>query len=169
MWSFEDYDFWSFNIAGNSTPPIEYSPNSIMNRLNDRNDADNFKYSLALAGLYAGSFLLGDSGLLVLIHSMPYFLTYFYCDLIAKEFQYKMQKNKAFSEAIEEINIKDYKMNETACPICLEKWNENKDITKNNRKIVKIKSCKHVFHNSCIKAWYQHVETPNCPLCKTKI
>ena len=44
------------------------------------------------------------------------------------------------------------------CPICHEIIKKNK---------IKTFDCKHTFHYSCIKEWFNFSEYPTCPMCRS--
>ncbi|KAF9930041.1 putative E3 ubiquitin-protein ligase dtx2 [Modicella reniformis] len=62
---------------------------------------------------------------------------------------------------------------EADCPICrdpLEVTDPNKQSTSNaeSDKAVRLKSCRHCFHDSCIKQWFQSKDAQlKCPMCNT--
>jgi hypothetical protein len=61
------------------------------------------------------------------------------------------------------LNIHSYKCTNAElmelCGICLEKFNENDQISS--------PTCKHIFHTNCIKEWGYYNQS--CPMCRTPI
>ena len=76
---------------------------------------------------------------------------------VASEFQIKELKNKSFNELEKEILDK----NSDFCSICQETYDND-----NNQ--VKILSCGHFFHCTCIEPWLLNCSNL-CPICRNKI
>jgi hypothetical protein len=62
---------------------------------------------------------------------------------------------------------------EDDCPICLDKLNGTDDINDGD-KLLKIKTCGHVFHANCVYPWFDtqfkdNKHSLNCPLCRAPV
>ena len=76
---------------------------------------------------------------------------------VASEFQIKELKTKSFNELEKELLDK----NSDFCSICQETYDND-----NNQ--VKILSCGHFFHCTCIEPWLLNCSNL-CPICRNKI
>ena len=164
MWSPQHLDPWSRNLF-NISSEDEFIPENIMNQLNSE-QVDTTK--LVFAGLYAaGTCLLNETSVRLLVQTFPYLFFYFCCDLVTDHVELSIIQEISFEKTVEfQSNVgTNTETSKNQCPICLEDMCPGCT----DDPVVKIKNCPHIFHKVCIKAWYDHHSSsiPRCPLCKT--
>ena len=72
-----------------------------------------------------------------------------------EEYENSIEKKPGNTQKIKTYVV-EYNSNKKQCPICLVDFNEG-DI---NGKL----PCKHIFHEKCIKTWFQ--DSNSCPICR---
>ena len=61
----------------------------------------------------------------------------------------------------DEIYDPDVTNRDSTCSICLE------DFKKGDR-IKSLPLCKHLYHESCLKSWYEMSQADTCPVCRRR-
>lgn len=73
--------------------------------------------------------------------------------------KYKKYKKDTFNFNTILINIDFEKINEKECSICLEDFD-------NSKQICQLVQCAHLFHKNCIISWYNISNKLSCPYCR---
>jgi hypothetical protein len=73
--------------------------------------------------------------------------------------KYKKYKKDTFNFDKILINIDYDKINEKECSVCLEDFD-------NTKQICQLVQCRHLFHKTCIINWYNISNKLSCPFCR---
>lgn len=68
-------------------------------------------------------------------------------------------------DSINENEVKNFDYNIEECSICLNLIYHD-DLTEENQNQNHKTDCNHIFHNNCIKQWYNISNGISCPLCR---
>jgi hypothetical protein len=87
-----------------------------------------------------------------------------------KEYMEEYKKRDEISKFLQQINIKDYKLDERAdiCPICQEPMHDptTHESVKSGVDEEKFLDCDHKFHTKCIQKWFDLTGRQTCPVCR---
>ena len=75
---------------------------------------------------------------------------------------YKKYKKYTFNFDTILINIDSDKINEKECSVCLEDFD-------NTKQICQLVQCTHLFHKICIINWYNISNKLSCPFCRCSV
>ena len=75
---------------------------------------------------------------------------------------YKKYKKYTFNFDTILINIDSDKINEKECSVCLEDFD-------NTKQICQLVQCTHLFHKTCIINWYNISNKLSCPFCRCSV
>ncbi|KAF2255113.1 hypothetical protein BU26DRAFT_559734 [Trematosphaeria pertusa] len=55
------------------------------------------------------------------------------------------------------------------CPICHERYSKGTWAESREEKFVRIRSCRHIFHTACLRAWISEQSKMDCPTCRHEL